>query len=365
MGSRTFYQALSVFLGLGLIVLLALPAGPIEQRSRHEERRALVAGRPVRLVSQSARVRVRPSPTDELKAVADLRLESRDDRWLAAAQTRFDLRLEEREGALELSIPKDWAHHEPRPGGFLSLSFDQSYHLELEVEVPKGTTLRIENRYGDVDVDEIEGRLEVELSSGQVVASKVRGGARIEHHYGDLKLVQSEGDVELQGASGKVSVQGLAGALLVEHSYGDVELSEVAGPIQVEMTSGNLEVRRAEGAVTVTSRYGDIEIEGLGGALALTSESGGVRVRGLSPGAQLARHRVTAKYGGIDWTWPAAAPLPALDLRTQYGTLDCQLPGTASEEDGVSTFVAAADSANPQGLLALEATSGDVAVRRE
>ncbi|NBG86988.1 DUF4097 family beta strand repeat-containing protein [Isachenkonia alkalipeptolytica] len=130
----------------------------------------------------------------------------------------------------------------------------------------------INNRHGDVKVANNSETLEVKNSFGDVTLGSLRGRGEIENRHGDVTLENEEAVVR---------------ELLIENEFGDVDLRfspEQKGSFDLQTTFGEIthnlegveggfedsglnerifygEVEGEEGAIVVSNRHGDIQIE--------------------------------------------------------------------------------------------------------
>lgn len=289
----SFYRILSVLAVLALFVLLAAPTGPLQRKTKHVER-AAAGGRPVILRAESAEVTVRPGTGTEVKVTADLSFASRDEKWMAAMEQGFDVALRETAAGLEIE-PTRPDEVGARDLGLFRFQIHESYGLKLLLEVPKGTRLEIDNRYGDVAVGGVEGALEVALTSGDLTASNVRGGTEIDNRYGDVDLSDLEGDLVLEAGSGNVTVSNLSGGARLRNQYGSVSLSRVTGPIEASVESGKVEIRDAGATVTVKDTYGGVTIEDAKGDVTVTTQSSPILLARIG-----GRAKIHGEYGSVE-----------------------------------------------------------------
>lgn len=167
----------------------------------------------------------------------------------------------ERLEALEVSLEGDRIDTGyPRAARGRWWSGNHYARIDLVVEVPAGTNLRVDDGSGSVEVS----------GAGDVV---VADGS------GSLKL-RSVASVVVEDGSGSITIQEVAGSVEVEDGSGSVTIEDVTGSVEVEDGSGSLTVRRVGGDVVVTDGSGSIEIR---------TVKGGVRVDGGGSGSVTVR----------------------------------------------------------------------------
>ena len=103
-------------------------------------------------------------------------------------------------------------------------------------------------------------------------------GIRVEDSSGSLEIV-GVGDVEVRDGSGSMSLRDV-GSVVVEDGSGGLRIAEVTGDVDVEDGSGSVEIRSVSGNVTISDGSGSIRVEGVGGTVLIDEVgSGGVSVR--------------------------------------------------------------------------------------
>ena len=345
----SFYRIIAILSGLALFVLLAAPTGPLERKTKHVEKTA-AGGRPVRLKAESAELTVRAGTGTEVKVTADLAFASRDKKWMAAIDQRFDVAIRETAAGLEIE-PTGPVQDDSWDGAhFFRFEVSRSYDLQLVLEVPKGTRLDLDNRYGDVSVTGVEGALEVALTSGNLTATNVRGGAEIDNRYGDVELSDLEGDLVLEAGSGSVEIAGLTGGARLRNQYGNLVLSRVTGPVDIAVTSGEVEVREAGGAVSVQDTYGAVTIEGAAGDVTVSTQSSPIRLERIG-----GRVNIDGEYGSVE----VAEVAGAVDVVSGSGTV--KVAG-AAREVSIRNRYAGVSVDGAGGAVTISNESGEVAV---
>jgi hypothetical protein len=152
-----------------------------------------------------------------------------------------------------------------RPNGGFAFGFSRSPSVDLQLQVPPGTELRIETMSGEVRASNTSGSLAVSTASGDVTLSE---------HEGMLNLSTVSGEVQL--ADGSVT------GLNANTTSGDLKLEGVAGPLKVTTISGEVVIEDASNAeLDLQSTSGDISFSGAlaaSGSFAVNSVSGSVKL---------------------------------------------------------------------------------------
>ncbi|MCG8701773.1 MAG: hypothetical protein MI922_27215 [Bacteroidales bacterium] len=97
--------------------------------------------------------------------------------------------------------------------------------IDYTVKIPRSASLTIENKYGNIFLDDIYGDVSINLSNGDMTANKLLGNTTIRHNAGDSKIEEIK--------TGKVYI-----------SYGNMHLEKV-DKLQLETRSSEIEVEEA------------------------------------------------------------------------------------------------------------------------
>jgi TonB family protein len=220
------------------------------------------------------------------------------------------------------------------------------FWVTLELEVPRSTPLEISTQGGNIDVQDIDGRLVLESAGGNLSAGKVGASARLQtagghiavqdvagdlvattggghiaagYIQGDAQLTSSGGHIRAARVDGTARLITRGGNIFLDHSGARLVASSGGGRIVVGEATGELDARSEGGGVRVWRVAGPAQIATTGGAIYLTGISsrvrastaaGGITARFASPAAVIAPHSPQEKSGPPQ----AAAPVVATTL---------------------------------------------------
>jgi DUF4097 and DUF4098 domain-containing protein YvlB len=135
----------------------------------------------------------------------------------------------------------------------------------LELSVPRGVRVVISAGTADVEVEDIAGDVEVHSLSGDIALQAIGGRVMLETLSGDIRLTQGADGARVTTMSCDISLRGIRGNADIHTTSGDVTLGLVRGAqVQVESISGDIDL---DGDMTDNAQ------------LQLTSHSGDVSVR--------------------------------------------------------------------------------------
>jgi DUF4097 and DUF4098 domain-containing protein YvlB len=201
--------------------------------------------------------------------------------------------------------------------------------VDVEVELPSGSTVDVKTGSGDVGSTGLMGDVRAATGSGELSFHEVRS-ADLKSGSGDITLRSASGDADVRTGSGDITV-GSAGA----------RLDLVSG-------SGDISLRRSVGAVKAKTGSGDLQIGASTGDLELMTGTGDVSLAAVHGG------EVRAKTGTGDVTIAVAHGVAAyLDLNTVTGDVDIALEEASGPGD-----------AEARAQLVVHSGSGDILVKR-
>ena len=145
--------------------------------------------------------------------------------------------------------------------------------------------LTLVSPYGDVDIAEVGGGLEVKAGHGPLRIGRIAGPARLRGAYGSLTLGTTEGEVDVA----------TSGPLTIERALGDVTARTAYGAIRVLEAEG--------GILRLESAYKEVEVGVPGVAAWVDAASAHAVVRSeLAPGPEAAgTDRTVELHLRADW----------------------------------------------------------------
>ncbi len=132
-------------------------------------------------------------------------------------------------------------------------SKDYRFNTELEVFVPKKSTLTVNNSYGELRVTGIEGKLELATTHNALEVHECTGDVSVSNRFAESRLIDLTGNVTVD-ARGSVNVRGIKGDVMVRNEYSPVEIREVTGKVTVSDTDSTVTVDTVSKAVVIDAQ---------------------------------------------------------------------------------------------------------------
>lgn len=249
---------------------------------------------------------------------------------------------------------------------------------DLDISVPKGTSVECHGIYGDFDITNIDGGVEIVSDNAGVRLQGIGGNVKVELRKSDIiRAVGVKGNVDLRGRGDDVELQDIAGQVNVEGTYtGALQFRNLAKPLRYQGAQVEFSAEKVPGQVRVSS--GDLTGNNVTGPIRLTGRSRDVQLSDFTQSLDL-----TLDRGDVELR-PAMLNFPKVDVRLRSGDLDLALPEKAkfnlkaqtdrgefhnefgppldAKESGQGGAVSGSTGAGPQ--LQLSTDRGTVTVRK-
>jgi DUF4097 and DUF4098 domain-containing protein YvlB len=125
---------------------------------------------------------------------------------------------------IRAEFDKSFAHeYETRNGRVVSFSSNAS--TELDVYVPRNSTLFVSTGDGRLRVEGVSGELELHTGDGAIDVTGARGRLRAETGDGSVRLVNFDGDAEARTGDGRITLDGNFRTLAARTGDGAISLS--------------------------------------------------------------------------------------------------------------------------------------------
>lgn len=211
---------------------------------------------------------------------------------------------------------------------------------DLQIAVPKGASLECRGRYGDFDISELTGSVEIVSDNAGVRVQNVAGPVKVDLKRSDvIRMVNVKNNVEIKGRGQDLELDGIEGQATINGDYGgEVSFRNMAKPLRYESSRTELRVEKTPGAVRMA--LGNITAEKVQGPLRLRTKSRDVQIRDFSDGLDLDIER-----GDIELR--PAAQMGKMEVRNANGNVDLVLPLGAKFE--ISARTKKGDIANEYG----------------
>ena len=175
----------------------------------------------------------------DITVVATIKVESRDeDKARSIVEKRLRLTLERDGDRAELRSELDsgWG-------------WDGNAAVDLEVQMPAGVALTIDDGSGSVVISGVTASVKVDDGSGSLEISDA-GDIDIDDGSGSITITNSSGDVYVNDGSGSIDIRGVAGSVTLDDGSGSIKVDDVGEVLIIEVDgSGSVSFSNVRGVV--------------------------------------------------------------------------------------------------------------------
>ena len=203
---------------------------------------------------------------------------------------------------------------------------------DLEITVPRGSSVEAHGRVGDFDIREITGSVDVISDNAGVRIDNVGGNVRVEVRRSDIvRATAVKGSVDLKGRGQDLDLQNIDGLVRINGDFlGQVQFKNLAQPLRLEGSHMELHFEKLPGQLHMAT--GDFNASNIVGPVRLTARARDVQISDFTQALELSLDR-----GDIELRPGNKNPTPRMDVRTKSGDIDVALPVLAKFDLNLST----------------------------
>lgn len=217
-------------------------------------------------------------------------------------ESQFEITAQTAGGALEVRIERE------RGRGRKLFSSGWNASVEVRVEVPRDTEVRVRTAGGSIEARTLARGADLSTSGGDILAAQIGG---------PLDAGTSGGSITLEGCQSDVSAA---------TSGGDIDLTGVQGDVEAETSGGSIQIEGASSVLAETSG-GNVRVIDARGRVDAETSGGSVRVTFAADATPSGS--ISTSGGGVDVALPPDADVD-LDASASGGNVRCELPVTSS-----------------------------------
>jgi DUF4097 and DUF4098 domain-containing protein YvlB len=202
---------------------------------------------------------------------------------------------------------------------------------DMEITVPRGASIEGHGRYGDFDITDITGNVEIVSDNAGVRLQNIGGFARVDLKRSDVvRAVNVKGLVEVKGHGSDVDLQNIDGEVTVSGAYsGVLQFHNLTKSLRFNGERTEFDVEKLPGQVRITR--GDFSAQNLVGPVHLSTRARDIEISDFTNGIEISDDR-----GDIELR-PGSLPLSRIDVQTHTGDITLSLPPAAKFDLTAST----------------------------
>jgi DUF4097 and DUF4098 domain-containing protein YvlB len=132
----------------------------------------------------------------------------------------------------------------------------------FNIKVPKNYNLKLNTSGGNIEIENVKGKIEGETSGG------------------NIELSELESDTKMSTSGGNVKIKNCSGSYDIETSGGNMYADKVVGPIKFETSGGNIDITDSDGKIYASTSGGNVEVALLDNkGIDLSTSGGSIRVK--------------------------------------------------------------------------------------
>ena len=182
----------------------------------------------------------------------------------------------------------------------------QWFKSSLTIQVPRHSSLQIDNRNGRVTVQDL------------------MGSQRIVNRFGPVEVRGIIGSLDLENRNGTVQVFGVEGNTTVSNALGSIKIESIGGDLKVAGRNNSIEIEKVQGSVNAETSFGNVAVRDAKGTIAVKNRNGDVRVTFTDPPQN--DISISAQLGNITFELPSTASF-RIDGQTAFGSIESEFKG--------------------------------------
>lgn len=289
----------------------------------------------VDIVNYFGNVEVRPSDMDHI--VLDAKKTVR-----AASQSEADRLVNDFTFSITNEGSKYRIASSKDTGGSSDGGGRQAFKSSLEIQLPKHFAVHVDNRngrvaiqdligseeilnrFGDVEIHNIAGRLKIENRNGAVTAEDISDSVAINNAYSNTTVKNIGGDLELDSKNASVDISNVKGNAKVTNAYAPVNVDNVQGNLTINGRNNSLDIQHVGGDIAADSSYENVNITDPRGAVRITGRNGEMTLSFERPPEKDVN--ISAQYGTVTLDLPASSAF-SIEARADYGEIESDFDG--------------------------------------
>ncbi len=136
-------------------------------------------------------------------------------------------------------------------------------NLKFEVKLPKNYNANVSSSGGDINLDNLNGRIMLKSSGGDIAVKNTNGKLDVSTSGGDISLKNATGDQNLSTSGGDVESVGFIGNIDASTSGGDIVLNGSNGKIDASTSGGEIKLNYSgkNSGIKLRSSGGDVVVK--------------------------------------------------------------------------------------------------------
>ncbi len=221
--------------------------------------------------------------------------------------------------------------------------------------------IMLEARHGHLDIEDLRAKLEVKAEHLSIQGRKIKGPIFLATSYEPVDLKEI-GQAEINNRYGLVRVEKVEGSLIVNNRYATVAISEVQGNLRVSGKNLRVvgrQVRSQE--IEIFSSYDNVELKDFSGKCIISLHHGDGY---LEPASLASGLNFQGNHASLLLVWPPGEAWPT-QISVRHGEIFWRLAANASvAEKNSETILTAFDQKKEGATVLVNSSYGKVTVEQ-
>jgi hypothetical protein len=150
--------------------------------------------------------------------------------------------------------------------------------VTLEINVPRNYGLDVWTGGGNIETEDVNGRVALSTSGGNIKAGNVGGAARLVTDGGHITVKNVGGELSASTGGGHITTGSVGGSASLHTNGGHIRVASVQGVARLDTGGGNITLEKSGGELVAETVGGQIEVGEAAGLVRAKTGGGGIRV---------------------------------------------------------------------------------------
>jgi hypothetical protein len=252
------------------------------------------------------------------------------------------------------------------------------FKTSLTIQVPRRSSLTVNNREGDVEISGITGDQQVRNSFGSVavrgitgtvdivtshnsaVVEDISGAVKVTNEFGQVEARRITGDLETKNQNSGITISEIKGKTTIDNSFGSIEAGDIQGSLSIDARMTSVEVKKVEGDVTVENEFHSVNVEDPGGQVRIDTKHSNVALRYLKPPRK--DIRIDNQFGDVTVVLPSTSAFSInANARSASVSTDFSELSRRENEPNRETLTGQVGSGGPE--IRIDNQNGNIQIR--
>jgi hypothetical protein len=150
--------------------------------------------------------------------------------------------------------------------------------VTVELNIPKNYAVDIVTGGGNIQAEDMNGRVSLVTSGGTIIAGNIRGAAHLETAGGHLTVKNVTGDLTAVSGGGHITTGSISGSATLHTNGGHIRAESIGGMAHLSTGGGNISVEHSGSELVAETVGGQIEVGETAGLVKAKNGGGGIKV---------------------------------------------------------------------------------------